>query len=152
MKLLAALTFLLPAVHVAARIEYFGLRTGTQPGAQVVVKSPEYPDYYVVVESGSGVEPERFHWGDENRIVDLDGNAVLVDDRDNQYLHVSLIENATPGFTFDELDQLVKEDDQGEMWFLCPIGGDANGRRLLRLSAYQDMNNCPQTSVYQIPL
>ena len=88
MKLLAALTLLLPAVHVAARIEYFGLRTGTQPGAQVVVKSPEYPDYYVVVESGSGVEPERFHWGDENRIVDLDGNAVLVDEF---FIHISPI-------------------------------------------------------------
>ena len=151
MKFLAALTFLLPAVHVAAKPETFGLRTGTQLGAPVVVKSQEHPEYYVVVEFGRGVEPERFHWGPERKIIDLDGDAVLVDEEDNEYLRVSQIENATPGFTFDELNQLVKVNDQGEIWFLCPIGGDANGQRLLRFSGYQDVD-CSETSVYKLPL
>ena len=148
MKLLAALTLLLPAVHVAARREYFGLKTGPHVGAPVVVKSPEYPEYYVV-ESGSGVVPERFHWGDEHIIVDLAGKAVLVDRTDDGYLHISLINNATPGFSFDDEDALVKNDDQGEMWFLCPVEGDANKNKL-RFSIYTDLT-CDTIDLYMIP-
>jgi len=150
MKFLAALTFLLPAVHVAASIEYFGLRTGTQPGARVVVKSPEDPNYYVVVDSGSGVVPERFRWGPERIIIDLNGKAVLVDRRDDDYLHAAPIEKGTEGFDFDCEGALVKNDDQGEMWFLCPVEGDANKKKL-RFSIYYDFD-CEEINLYKIPL
>ena len=47
MKLLAVLTLLLPAVHVAAVTPYFYLRAGADVNDPVVVKSREHRGYYV---------------------------------------------------------------------------------------------------------
>ena len=150
MKLLAALTLLLPAVHAAAVTPHFYLRAGEDVNDPVVVKSPENPFHYIVVFSGSGVAPEEFHLGAGGTIIDLDGYAVLVDENDDEYLHISLTDKATGGFSFDEEGELEKTPNDGEEWYLCIIVGDEN-KKLLRYSVY-NAPMCEETEVYRIPL
>ncbi|RKP29383.1 hypothetical protein METBISCDRAFT_24268 [Metschnikowia bicuspidata] len=154
MKLLAALTLLLPAVHVAALpgIDIvalpgnFGLRIGPNSDDPVVVKSPEHPEYYVVDESVRGGTALRFELGDNNILIDQDKKSVIVDDLGD--LRVGLdVKLATSGFFFDKDGKLSTLNDVGESFYLCPLSPP--GKMKLRLSLYLEPD-CQGIDLYKI--
>ena len=146
MKLLASLTLLLPALHVAADTQYFGLRTGTQLGAPVVVKSRENNFSYHVVYSGSGVEPEQFHFGAGGTIIDLDGDEVLLNPNTGDFIN-TLTDDGTRGFYFDADGKLAKHNGDGKKWYLCHLLC-LNGFEFLQFSNNRE-GLCEETEVYR---
>ena len=130
MKLLAALTFLLPAVHAVPVREEFGLIIGAHIG----------------MTRYEGFRPERFKWGPNGKILNEDGQGVFVDDNTGE-LGWTLIDNATSGFYLDEEDKLAKNYDE-RSWYLCPLD---HGYKKMRFSINGDPD-CEAIDIYKIPL
>ena len=143
MKLLAALTLLLPAVHVAALSGNFGLRIGPNHGDAVVIKSPENPLLYVVDTSVGGGPEERFEWIDNDTLIDQDKKFVQVGGEDN--LSARLHKWDVLGFYIDEKNKL-KTNDKNKEFYICPPNG--RGKKLLKLSSFA-WPDCEKVDVYQ---
>lgn len=146
MKLLGALGLLLPAVQVAALPGNFGLRIGPNVDDPVVVKSPNYPDYYIVDTSVRGGPALKFEFGPKDILIDQDDKSVFVDRFDQ--VTVSLdIEMATLGFFFDKEDRLRLRGDDTDDFYVCEL--DGSGKKSLRFTSYI-YPDCEEVEIYKI--
>ena len=146
MKLLAALTLLLPAVHVAALPGNFGLRIGPNTDDPVVVKSPKKPGYYVIDTSVTDGPAERFEWGDNEILIDQEEKSVFVDHYGD--LRVGLdVRWATTGFYFDKEKKLANRNNDEKSWYLCPSG--EAGIKTLQFTL-SDVPDCKSIDLYEI--
>ena len=160
MKLLAALALLLPAVHASTTPEKFGLKIGTNPGAAVVVKSLEYPGYYLVDTSVTGGSPLRFEWGANDILHDQDNKYVIVDTFHDLRTGLEEVGDGT-GFFFDEdrfyfdaNNKLAKHINNGEKFYMCPLGGrslNEPGLMKLRFTANAEPH-CASIDLYKMLL
>jgi len=122
MKVLAALTLLLPAVHVAAISPYFYLRAGEDVNDPVVVKSRDHPGYYVVKDPDEA-EPESFVLGTGDTLIDLTGQAIYIGNENKGDLRAVRHDQGSREFYFDNDGELKKRDSNGEEFYLCTWGG-----------------------------